>query len=648
MSRERSYKSFVCDFETTVFDDQDFTEVWAAACVEIYTEDVFIFHSIGEFFKHIFSIPGNKHLYFHNLKFDGFFILSYLMDVLKWDQAAKIDPETGEPHFIERWQMKNRTFQYLISEMGQFYSITMKFNGQFVEIRDSLKLLPFSVKEIGRSFHTKHQKLEMEYTGFRYAGCEITPEEMHYIKNDVLVVKEALEFLFSEGHNKMTIGSCCLSEYKQIIGGKDRFYSRFPKLDEFLIDKEIYGQPDADAYVRRAYKGGWCYLVPEKANKVYKNGVTADVNSLYPFVMHSDSGSKYPVGKPTFWSGNYIPEEINHGDYYYFVRIKTRFFLKPGYLPTIQIKQNYLYKSTEWLTTSNIFYKGNYYDHYIDLDGKRKPAIVTLTLTQTDFQLLKDHYALTDFEILDGCYFKAVSGLFDEYIDKYKKIKMESTGARRTLAKLFLNNLYGKMASSKNSSFKYCILKEDKSIGFEGVPEFNKPVVYIPVGAAITSYARNYTIRAAQKNFYGANKPGFIYADTDSIHLDIPEEKIKGVKLDSKIFGCWDLESHWQTGLFVRQKTYCEIENGHYNFKCAGLSAKCKALLEISITRDFSKENLNRLEIDLDKLTPEEKDFIDRPRSLRDFKRGLVIPGKLLPKRIQGGIVLQNTTFEMR
>ena len=202
MSRERSYKSFVCDFETTVFDDQDFTEVWAAACVEIYTEDVFIFHSIGEFFKHIFSIPGNKHLYFHNLKFDGFFILSYLMDVLKWDQAAKIDPETGEPHFIERWQMKNRTFQYLISEMGQFYSITMKFNGQFVEIRDSLKLLPFSVKEIGRSFHTKHQKLEMEYTGFRYAGCEITPEEMHYIKNDVLVVKEALEFLFSEGHKQ--------------------------------------------------------------------------------------------------------------------------------------------------------------------------------------------------------------------------------------------------------------------------------------------------------------------------------------------------------------------------------------------------------------------------------------------------------------
>ena len=130
--------------------------------------------------------------------------------------------------------------------------------------------------------------------------------------------------------------------------------------------------------------------------------------------------------------------------------------------------------------------------------------------------------------------------------------------------------------------------------------------------------------------------------------MDLPEDQIKGIRKDSKIFGCWDIESHWQTGLFVRQKTYCEIENGHYNFKCAGLSAKCKALLELSITRDFSKENLARLEIDPNKLSDDEKDFIDQPRTIRDFKRGLVIPGKLLPKRIQGGIVLQQTTFEMR
>ena len=72
----------------------------------------------------------------------------------------------------------------------------------------------------------------------------------------------------------------------------------------------------------------------------------------------------------------------------------------------------------------------------------------------TDYQLLKDHYDLVDFEILDGCWFYALTGIFDEYIEKYKHQKLVSKGALRELAKLFLNNLYGKMASSKDSSFK--------------------------------------------------------------------------------------------------------------------------------------------------------------------------------------------------
>ena len=36
---------FVGDFETTVYEGQTKTEVWAAACVELYTEDVAIFHN---------------------------------------------------------------------------------------------------------------------------------------------------------------------------------------------------------------------------------------------------------------------------------------------------------------------------------------------------------------------------------------------------------------------------------------------------------------------------------------------------------------------------------------------------------------------------------------------------------------------------
>ena len=148
----------------------------------------------------------------------------------------------------------------------------------------------------------------MEYTGFRYSGCKITDEEKEYIKNDVLVVKEALEIMFNEGHNKLTIGSCCLAEFKKIIG-KDDFKNYFPNLTEITLDKETYGSFNAEEYIRKSYRGGWCYVVKGKENKIYTKGITADVNSLYPSVMSSDSGNRYPVGQPYFWQGDYIDEQ---------------------------------------------------------------------------------------------------------------------------------------------------------------------------------------------------------------------------------------------------------------------------------------------------------------------------------------------------
>ena len=53
-----------------------------------------------------------------------------------------------------------------------------------------------------------------------------------------------------------------------------------------------------DSFIRDSYKGGWCYCCPNKAMMIYHNGCTMDVNSLYPSMMHSDSGNDYPVGKP--------------------------------------------------------------------------------------------------------------------------------------------------------------------------------------------------------------------------------------------------------------------------------------------------------------------------------------------------------------
>ena len=646
----KKFKTFVGDFETTVYEGQKHTEVWASAIVELNSEDVKIFKSIDETFEYLSVMKDNVIVYYHNLKFDGSFWLSYLLVDRNFKQAYN---KTGERINDVEWQqekeMKNNTFKYSISDKGQFYTIIIKVNNKFIEIRDSLKLLPFSVKKIGKSFETKHKKLDMEYTGFRYSGCEITLEEQEYIKNDVLVVKEALEIMYNEGHNKLTIGSCCLEEYKKLIG-KDDYTMYFPNLTEIELDKDTYGSFNAEEYIRKSYRGGWCYVVKGKENKIYTNGVTADVNSLYASVMSSESGNRYPVGKPYFWKGNYIDEEALKTNRYFFIRIKTRFYIKKNKLPFIQVKGNLLYNGREMLETSDIYdaETDTYCKEILDFNGNLVSTRVELTLTMTDYYLLKEHYDLVDFEILDGVWFYTEIGIFDRYIEKYKKIKTVSTGAKRELAKLFLNNLYGKMATSTDSSFKVAYVKEDKSIGFLPVLANDKKPVYIPIGSAITSYARNFTIRTAQKNYYGVDKRGFIYADTDSIHCDLDVSELKDVPVHDSAFCHWKLEALWDKGIFVRAKTYIEHvthENlkpvePYNNIKCAGMPQKCKDLLNLSL-EGYTEEEYEALK-------DVEKKFVKTKRTFKDFKRGLIVPSKLRPKRINGGIILCDTTYEMR
>lgn len=630
----KKFDYYMGDFETTTYKGQVFTEVWASGLVKFYTEDVQIHHSIDETFEVLSKLKGNICVFYHNLKFDGSFWLPFLEQKLGYKQAYIKTTKDGVDTY--KWksekEMLNKEYKYSISDRGQWYTIIIKVNNKFIEIRDSLKLLPFSVKRLGESFGTKHKKLEMEYEGVRYAGCEITDDEKKYIANDLLVVKEALEIMFNEGHDSLTIGSCCLKEFEKTYDKTD-YKNFFPNLYELALDKVKYGVDNIGAYIRKSYKGGWCYLVKAKAGKIHKNGLTADVNSLYPSMMHSDSGNRYPVGVPHFWKGDFIPDKALESNKFYFVRIKTRFYLKDGMLPFIQIKNSFLYMGNESLTTSDVWddERGRYCRELLMPDGTIKDTRVELTLTMMDYELIKKHYRLEDFEILDGCWFYSEIGIFDEYINTYRQIKENSTGAVRELAKLFLNNLYGKEASSTDSSFKIAYVKENGVIGFFPVKANEKKPGYIPCGSAITSYARCFTINAAQQNYYGEDKAGFIYADTDSIHCDIPFDKVKGITVHKTRFCCWKLESYWDEAIFTRQKTYIEhithkdtvkIDEPYYDVKCAGMPSRSK---------DYFIQSV-----------------LDGSRKLTDFKVGLKLNGKLTPKRILGGIVLTESTYEMR
>ena len=227
---------YVADFETATW-IKDRTYVWAWAVCDIENEHVIYGNSIDTFFDFCKYQPTCQ-IYFHNLKFDGEFIIHYLL-------------KNNFKHIEKRSECNRNTFTTLISDLGMFYQITIYFSKSHkVTIIDSLKIIPFSVEQIAKSFNLTISKLELDYNKPRKEGHILTKEEKEYIKNDTLIVAKALKVLFDENLKKMTQGSNALSDFKKMMG-TSKFNHYFPQLD-YDIDKDL----------RKAYKGGFTYLNP--------------------------------------------------------------------------------------------------------------------------------------------------------------------------------------------------------------------------------------------------------------------------------------------------------------------------------------------------------------------------------------------------
>lgn len=514
---------FTADFETTT--DPTDCRVWAYGICEIGKPDNFIYGNDIKDFIEWARKEKTATAYFHNLKFDGEFILCWLF-------------ENGFKHVLDRKELEANTFTTLISDKGQFYSMEICFkrsgrNKESLTIYDSLKILPFSVAAVAKGFNLPISKLEIDYNETREKGHILTKEEVDYLRNDVEIMARALNVLFEQGLNKMTQGSNALHDYKSIVGKKN-FSKWFPT-------------PEYDADIRQSYKGGFTYLNPKFKEVDVNEGIVLDVNSLYPSVMYYQP---LPYGEGIFFKGRYKKDKI----YNLYVQMLTcQFELKDGYIPTIQLKNNLSFIPTQYLTSS---------------DGED----VTLCLTSVDLELFLEHYNIYNVTWHSGWKFKSTIGLFKYYIDKWNAVKMESTlngnKAMRTLAKLMLNALYGKFAlnpnvQSKNPWYDNGIVKYKL-----GEKETREPI-YIPVGTFITAWARYKTISSAQKVY-----DRFIYADTDSLHLvgtEIPDM----LEIDPVKLGAWKHESTFDRARFLRQKSYIEEIDGVLNITCAGMPERC-------------------------------------------------------------------------
>lgn len=556
---------FTADFETTA-DDFTETRVWAWAVCTLKTYDIKHGTDIDGFLRWCECAP-NARVYFHNLKFDGKFLIDHLLKSgWEWSESS----HARMPY----------TFTTLISDMNQFYSIKLHYKkGHFVEFCDSLKIIPLPVAKIPEAFgfEAHESKLEIDYTEHREVGHELTQEEIDYISADVRIVARALGELIDHGATKITAGSNAIAEYKKTIGGEKGFRRMFPVCDY-------------DAEIRPCYKGGFTYVNPEYRGKDIGAGIVLDVNSLYPSVMASICGELLPYGDPVLYEGEYVQDDR------YPLYIQTAhvdFTLKPDHIPCIQMKGNLSFLPTEYVRDSK---------------GEQ-----TLVLTSVDLALLKDHYDINSIRYGKGWKFKASRALFEKFIMSANNEKIEAarTGnaGKRYMAKLKMNSPYGKMATNPIKRCRRPILGEDGIVKYEMLAPEHTDGMYLPVGAFITAWARNKTIRAAQ-----SVKHRFVYADTDSLHLigtDYPQE----LDIDEYRLGAWKVESEFWRARFLRPKTYIEddVKTGKLTVHCAGMPERCH--------EHVTWEN---------------------------FKPGAKYSGKLYSKAVKGGIILYEGDFAIR
>ena len=568
--------NYTADFETATWLD-DSSYVWAWAVCEIGNENnIIIGNTIDTFMEYISKNKSSKY-YFHNLAFDGSFILDYLF-------------KHGFKHIENKEDKEDKTFTTLISDMGMFYTIEVYFSVKNKKVKkatfiDSLKIIPFSVSVIAKSFGLPISKLELDYNKKRELGHELTDEEKDYIKNDVKIVAMALKVLFDEKLNHITSASNALHDFKK--GYKDEKFSKLFPTIPYEIDKDI----------RQAYKGGFTYLNPIYREVDVDSGEVLDVNSLYPSVMRYEL---LPVGYPLPYDGKYEEDR----EYPLYIQMITcSFEVKENMIPTIQIKGSY-FMDNEYLKSSN-------------------GDIVCLVLSNIDLKLFLEHYNVYDLEYIRGYKFKGSYGIFDKYIDKWierkNKATIEGNKGQRALSKLMLNSLYGKFAMAKEMQCKIPIFnEEDGMIHYELSDIEMVDGLYLPIGIFITAYARNKTIRTSQAiKSYSIEKYGkdmYCYSDTDSVHTLLPIEELKQFcEIDDVKLGAWKHESHFTKARFIRQKCYLELINDEVKITCAGMPQSCYKYVE-----------------------------------WEKFKTGFTCPGKLIFKRVKGGVKLIETEFTIK
>ena len=503
---------YTADFETTALPNlqvDGYVRVVLWSLVNVESKQSYYGFDIASFLTKLIQVKA-KIVYFHNLKFDGNFIVYYFL--------------------------KNNIGFELIAPQNIWYAI--KWNG--IEIRDSLKKFRTSVKHLGQMFDIGQKYSDKDESGLNlwdyYVPHDFVPsqKDIEYCIQDSKIVAFAVEKEWDAGRHRLTQSSEAYYNCKKNLPNFNQF---FPKISS-VFDNFFRDGP---------YRGGVCAV-----NELYQNqeleGIYGyDVNGLYGYVMDE---TLLPFGMP------YYGEPISQNDLYV-VDFECEFEVKKGMFPFLQIKRNlqYLNRDTEYLKES---------------DG---PTHLRLTSVDYEL-FKKHYYVYNEngneymsVQAMRGLLHPIIQ-------ENIRQKEYYSKGAHynpylRSVAKYNTNMLYGSFALSTISDKCKPFIGADGAVKIEH-EKGEKDGRYIPYATFVTANARKITITAIQENYsnwiYSDTDSMYLLKPAKGIKIDPKKSGAWKYETFGDFVENWDGEP-FPKGKFLRPKTYCLADENKNIYK---------------------------------------------------------------------------------
>lgn len=614
--------NFVLDIEACPNEDKTEAITYSTALMSCDDDSdiCYFYNDVDYCLSMLLSLKCKQvNIYVHNLFYD---IKPYLIKFIENYGNNPVKEEIHEVKVFNYFKKRKEKLKVLTSKSkvvahnyqysmclkkGQLYSATLfgedvkTKKGNIIPVKlnfkDTYKIIPYSLQKSCSAFlGLELPKDGLDYDKVRNPKDKLNKEEKIYIYNDVYGLSYLVKKLIINGfeidgkrvkYTKITNSSQSLYDYKktlledfenkqnafsnenfyQIIDSnlmKSSFYRLTNKQYDLKLDilfKAVFPPQNyfLDGWIRHSYYGGLStvdFKNVEKYSK-YKEkiGVVLDVNSLYPYVMKD---KLLPFGRPSF---DYKPYHKMNSTYRknnpLFIQEITIYDMKvkKGKMAFVQVKDRKDFNGREIL------------ERNINLEGKKVP--ITLYLCNPLLDLLFENYNVNSYKFGSHMGFMGANDLFKNYLDYWGEIKKKSVGANREVAKLRQNALYGKFGASGDNEITNIVIEDSTFKVNHTHEEYVTDNIYVAMSSFITSYAKEYLVKSINNN-----RDRFMYCDTDSLHLFGGIEEVKGLFIDSKIYGAWKHELTFDNFKYIGAKRYAErnIENGKWDIKCCGLS----------------------------------------------------------------------------